>query len=37
MWVVTESDNIAALATYRSAGGIPEGEQVVLGWGFRTA
>lgn len=36
MWVVTEVDNAAALATYRSAGGIPDGEQIVLEWGFET-
>ena len=34
MWVSTESDNDAALATYRSAGaGVPE-PGVVLTWTF---
>jgi len=32
MWVVTELDNAAALATYRSAGGVSDGGQVVLQW-----
>ncbi len=34
MWVVTEADNAAALATYRRAGGISQGEQIVLQWDF---
>lgn len=34
MWVLTDHDNAAALATYRRAGGIPEGEQVLLQWAF---
>ncbi|HEU5332115.1 MAG TPA: GNAT family N-acetyltransferase [Actinocrinis sp.] len=37
MWVVTESDNAAALATYRSAGGSPEGAQTVFEWDFEKA
>ncbi len=37
MWVVTEAENAAALATYQSAGGIPQGEQVVLEWVFGQA
>jgi ribosomal protein S18 acetylase RimI-like enzyme len=32
MWVVTEEDNDAALATYRRAGATPTGRQVVLEW-----
>jgi hypothetical protein len=32
MWVVTEEDNAAALATYRRAGGVSTGRQVVLEW-----
>jgi ribosomal protein S18 acetylase RimI-like enzyme len=35
MWVVTDLDNTAALATYRRAGGVPQGEQVVLQWDFK--
>jgi len=35
MWVLTDDDNVAALATYRSAGaGEPE-PQVMLSWTFR--
>ncbi|MFI5634432.1 GNAT family N-acetyltransferase [Streptomyces sp. NPDC051664] len=34
MWVITDRDNAAALATYRHAGGVPEEEQVVLVWTF---
>lgn len=30
MWVVTDEDNTAALATYRRAGGEPENRQVVF-------
>jgi ribosomal protein S18 acetylase RimI-like enzyme len=37
MWVVTEQNNAAALATYRSAGGTPDGNQLVLQWGFGRA
>ena len=32
MWVLTDRDNAAAFATYRRAGGTPEGEQVMLQW-----
>jgi ribosomal protein S18 acetylase RimI-like enzyme len=35
MWVLTESDNDAALATYRSAGAGEAEEQVMLSWEFR--
>src|SRR5579884_1455494 len=37
MWVVTELDNAAALATYRSAGGVLEGGKVLLEWNFGQA
>jgi ribosomal protein S18 acetylase RimI-like enzyme len=37
MWVVTDLHNAAALATYRAAGGEPEGGQVVLEWRFEEA
>jgi ribosomal protein S18 acetylase RimI-like enzyme len=37
MWVLTERRNAAALATYRRAGGIPEGEQVMLEWPLEQA
>jgi ribosomal protein S18 acetylase RimI-like enzyme len=32
MWVLTESNNTAALATYRSAGAVDESDEVMLGW-----
>jgi ribosomal protein S18 acetylase RimI-like enzyme len=32
MWVLTDEDNAAALATYQGAGGTPEGSHVMLGW-----
>jgi ribosomal protein S18 acetylase RimI-like enzyme len=32
MWVLTESTNAAALATYRSAGAVDESDEVMLGW-----
>ena len=32
MWVLTDHHNAAALATYRRAGGVQEGEQVMLQW-----
>jgi ribosomal protein S18 acetylase RimI-like enzyme len=32
MWVLTDADNDAALATYGSAGAVVEGDQVMLGW-----
>ena len=34
MWVLTDEDNDAALATYRGAGGVREGQQVMLAWAF---
>ncbi len=32
MWVLTDQDNGAALATYRSAGATEESDHVMLGW-----
>lgn len=34
MWVLTDESNVAALATYQSAGGKSESGQVVLAWTF---
>jgi ribosomal protein S18 acetylase RimI-like enzyme len=34
MWVGTEPDNVAALATYRRAGGLDEAPFVALTWEF---
>jgi aminoglycoside 3-N-acetyltransferase I len=34
MWVGTEADNVAALATYRAAGAGPPEPGVVLSWTF---
>jgi ribosomal protein S18 acetylase RimI-like enzyme len=34
MWVLTDEDNVAARATYESAGGVPETRQVVEVWTF---
>ena len=34
MWVGTEPDNVAALATYRSAGATSSDSFVVLTWDF---
>jgi [ribosomal protein S18]-alanine N-acetyltransferase len=34
MWVLTDHDNDAAIATYRSADASPEGDHVMLGWTF---
>jgi aminoglycoside 3-N-acetyltransferase I len=34
MWVATEADNAAALATYRSAGAAPPEASVTLTWEF---
>lgn len=34
MWVATEPDNDAAIATYRSAGASEPEAAVVLGWSF---
>ncbi len=36
MWVLTERDNLAAMATYRSAGADEESDHVMLGWRFDT-
>ena len=35
MWVLTDSDNAAALAAYRAAGGGPPEACVMLSWDFR--
>ncbi|MEU3960490.1 GNAT family N-acetyltransferase [Streptomyces buecherae] len=35
MWVGTERDNTAALATYRAAGATDEDDFVALAWSFR--
>jgi ribosomal protein S18 acetylase RimI-like enzyme len=32
MWVLTDHDNEAAMATYRRAGGGDDGDQVMLSW-----
>jgi ribosomal protein S18 acetylase RimI-like enzyme len=37
MWVLTERDNAAAMATYRSAGATDDGDQVMLSWSFAAA
>ena len=34
MWVLTDDDNLAALATYRAAGGVLRGTHVMLDWTF---
>ena len=34
MWVATEPDNAAALATYRAAGGSTPAPSVVIDWAF---
>jgi len=34
MWVLTDDDNTAALATYQRAGGASQGKQVMLQWPF---
>jgi ribosomal protein S18 acetylase RimI-like enzyme len=34
MWVATEPDNEAAIATYRSAGASGPDQTVILGWDF---
>ena len=35
MWVLTDRDNVAALATYRRAGAVEESDHVMLGWDLR--
>ena len=35
MWVLTDRDNPAALATYRAAGAKEESDHVMLGWALR--
>ncbi|MEU8431492.1 GNAT family N-acetyltransferase [Streptomyces sp. NPDC029216] len=37
MWTITDEDNVAARATYRRAGGVPEEGQVALAWSFDQA
>jgi ribosomal protein S18 acetylase RimI-like enzyme len=32
MWVLTDEDNAAAMATYRAAGGLPQPRSVMLVW-----
>jgi ribosomal protein S18 acetylase RimI-like enzyme len=34
MWVLTDTDNDAALATYRGQGGAPDGTHAMLTWTF---
>ena len=34
MWVLTDADNDAALATYVGAGGVRDGRQAMLSWTF---
>ena len=34
MWVLTDTDNDAALATYQGAGGTPDGTHAMLTWTF---
>jgi hypothetical protein len=35
MFVLTDEDNAAAMATYRSAGGKPESAGVMFAWDWR--
>jgi ribosomal protein S18 acetylase RimI-like enzyme len=37
MWVLTDDDNHAALATYQAAGAVREGTPVMLGWDLRSS
>jgi aminoglycoside 3-N-acetyltransferase I len=32
MWVLTDTDNVAAVRAYSAAGGTPEGEHLMLSW-----
>jgi GNAT superfamily N-acetyltransferase len=32
MWVLTDKEKAAALASYEGAGAVREGDQMVLGW-----
>ena len=34
MWVLTDEDNAAALATYRGAGAVEDSRAVMLSWSF---
>ena len=36
MWVLTDRDNVAALATYRRAGATSDSDQVMLDWEWPT-
>jgi len=36
MWVLTDDDNAAALATYGAAGATRESTSVMLSWAFNT-
>jgi ribosomal-protein-alanine N-acetyltransferase len=37
MWVLTDRDNAAAIATYRAAGGADDGDSVMLTWDLDVA
>jgi ribosomal protein S18 acetylase RimI-like enzyme len=37
MWVLTDRDNLAAMATYRAAGATEESDHVMLGWDLRSS
>jgi len=37
MWVLTDRDNLAAMATYRAAGATEESDHVMLVWDLRPA
>jgi [ribosomal protein S18]-alanine N-acetyltransferase len=34
MWVLTDRENKAAMTAYQAAGGVDEGDTVMLGWTF---
>lgn len=34
IWVLTDEDNAAAIATYEEAGATSEGTHLMLGWKF---